>query len=208
MTIFDLVFLSGALTVIVCFIRAAYLVIRRRSSAAARVLRRTGIGASVYFITLIVTSLVQPGGVVALGAPNCFDDFCIAVDSAARLHSIGSVSGEGDFIVVSGRVVSRARGRRQRETDVRGVLMDSLGVRHEVSDRGQQALRALGGGGRSLTDFVEPMSANAFQLVFDVPASARALAFITVHGWFPGALIIGSDGSLFHRPTAVRLPMR
>jgi hypothetical protein len=207
-TVFDLLFLVGALATIGTLIRVLYLRLRGRARASARLVGRLGIGAGFYCIALIVASLVQPTRVLALGAPNCFDDFCIAVESAVWLKTIDSVHSEGEFVLVSGRVVSRARGRRQRETDVRGVLIDSLGERHEVSERGERALRAIGGTGANLTDFVDPMNANSFTLVFDVPASTRTVAFTTAHGWFPGALIIGSDESFLHRPSIVRLPFR
>jgi hypothetical protein len=205
MTIYDLVFLIGAIAAISTIVRATYLLVRGRVPKAGRVLMRLSIGAVVYFAALLLASFTQPLHDIHLGVPNCFDDFCIAVDSAVRVNTIGSVSSEGDFVVVSGRVLSKAR-RRQRETDVRGVLMDGAGARHEASVRGQQALEALGGAGSRLTDFVEPYGANAFKLVFDVPKTSQEFAFITAHGWFPAALIIGDQQSPLHRPSIVRLP--
>jgi hypothetical protein len=206
MTIFDLLFLVCALVAIGTIVRAAYLALRGRSHLALRTLVRLAVGSAIYGVVLVVVSMVQPEREVAVGDPHCFDDFCIAVDSAARLGSIGSVASAGDFVVVSGRVISKAR-RRQRETDVRGVLRDDEAGRHEVSTRGQQALRELGRAGNSLTDFVEPERPNTFELAFDVPKTSRTFEFITAHGWLPGALIIGGAESLFHRPTVVHVPV-
>ena len=204
MTIFDLIFLLSCLALIVTIARVLYLFARGRSSLGARALRRLSGLLVVYTIALFTAALVQPAKTVGIGVPVCFDDFCVAIDSAARWSRIGDVA-RGDFVVVSGRVISKAGGRRQREPDVYGVLLDGTGNRYRVSDRGEAALRRIGLAGANLTDFVDPMSANAFKLAFEVPADARSLAFITGHGVFPNALIIGNAQSPFHKPVMVPL---
>lgn len=206
MTLFDLLFLVCALATIVVVIRVLYLMLRGRTSDATRTAKRWAIGAGIYLVALLATSIAQPGRTVAIGTPSCFDDFCIAIDSSSRAPTIGPHKARGSFVIVSGRVISMMAGRRQRETDVRGVLRDDAGTRHEVSAAGQEALRATGRAGSSLTDYVAPSGTNRFAVAYDVPAASRSMDFIIAHGWFPGALIIGGEQSLLHRPAVVRLP--
>ena len=65
-------------------------------------------------------------------------------------------------------------------------------------------LRELGQAGSALTDFVEPAAKSSFALAFEVPQSSQRLRFVTKHGWFPRAIIIGDEESLMHRPTVVK----
>lgn len=62
-----------------------------------------------------------------------------------------------------------------------------------------------GGGSAALTDFVDAGSASRVQLVFDIPKDTRNLGFLTVHSWFPHALIIGDAQSVLHQPVVVPL---
>ena len=160
---------------------------------------------AVYAGVLTVFSLAQPTQVIAAGTSHCWDDWCIAVDSAHRTHTIGSDTADGDFVIVHARVLSKAMRRRQRETDTRGAVLDEQGHLHEISPRGELALKRLSGTHASLTDFVEPGGVNEVALVFDVPSGTKRVEFQTLHGWFPGALIISEAGSLFHRPAVVVL---
>jgi hypothetical protein len=205
MTLSDLVFLLSVLALIGSAVRVVYLFARSRKSAAARLARRIGGGVAVYSAALLLTALVEPERTIALGVPQCFDDFCIAVDSATRRPGIGDAAAPRDFLVVSGRVISKAGGRRQREADVYGAVLDGQGHRFAVSERGQETLRRLGLAGSNMTDFVDPATENTFRLAFEVPSDAQSLAFVTRHGAFPNALIIGNPESPFHKPVIVPL---
>lgn len=206
MTIYDLVFLVSFLIVAGTVLRLAYLAARKRWPTARRLSQRLAAFIAVYFAALLACSAFQPAKTVALHEPQCFDDFCIAVDSAVRQPSIGTTAARGDFIVVSGRLVSRAARRRQRETDVAGVLRVDANDYVGISESGEAALRSMGLAGDSLTSFVEPLGSNAFKLAYDVPKSSRRFEFVVQHGAFPADIIIGDSQSFFHRRTAVELP--
>jgi hypothetical protein len=205
MTIFDLVFLLAALGAIVAVVRISYLLLRGRRAGAARTLRRLAIGAAAYFGMLAVVSITQPRAVVARGAPRCFDEWCIAVDGARRQSTIGPVRASGQFVIASVRVLNQGRGRRQRESDVRAELLDARGRRYPLSEPGQAAYMATTGDRSALTDFVDAGSSRPVQLVFDLPDDVHDADFLTLHGWFPNALIVGGAESVFHRPTVVPL---
>lgn len=204
MTLFDLLFLLCALVAIGALLRAGYLLARRRTGQAGALIVRLGAATAVYLAVVLVVSLASPGREIARGAPHCFDDFCITIDSAVRTRVLGTTSSDEDFVVVSGRLSTTAR-RRQRETDIRGALLDEHGRTFAVSARGQQTLEMLGEAGSALNDFVEPMGQNPFKLAFEVPRTSRTLRFVTKHGWFPGAIIIAGEESLLHRPAVVNL---
>ncbi len=75
-------------------------------------------------MVLVTVSLATPQKVLPVGELQCFDDWCITVQAVARQQRIGATSAHGVFLVVTTRVSSRARGRRQRETDVYVYVTD------------------------------------------------------------------------------------
>ncbi|MEO7041257.1 MAG: hypothetical protein ABI035_03245 [Gemmatimonadaceae bacterium] len=205
MTLFDLAFLLGLLITLGSLPRATYLLLRRRRNKAVRVLTRLLLFAGAYMSVLVAVSIAQPKQTLALGRARCFDEWCIVVDNAQRRSSIGTVRADGQFIIVSARVLNQGRRRRQRETDVGARLLDDRGFLYVTSARGQAALVQTAGGSAALTDFVNAGSTIRVQLVFDVPNTTRNLEFLTVHSWFPHALIIDDAQSVLHEPVVVPL---
>jgi hypothetical protein len=206
MTPFDLLFIVSFVGMIIGALRTGYLLARGRIVAARiTALRLVGFVA-LYGSALVLVSLLSAGKVMAVGEPRCFDEWCIAVTGVSRKPSIGNVKANGLFYVVSLRVSSRSRGRRQRENDVYTYLTDGRGRRFEVSPSGQDALERAGLAGSPPTSFVDPGGAFESRLAFDVPDDASDVGFVkTSHGWFPRLLIIGEPGSLLHSPTIVQL---
>ena len=206
MSLFDLLFILSSLIVVVAFVRACYLVLRKQVSAAKHTVARLAIFIAIYTVTLVAVSLVTPQKKLRLGDVRCFDDWCISVVSASRQPSIGNVSANGIFYIVTVRVSSRSRGRRQREVDVLTYLTDRRGRRFEVSPVGQDALQRAGLASPSVTSFVDPGESIESRLAYDVPNGTTDLGFIkTSYGWFPVRLVIGDSSSFFHRPTVVEL---
>ncbi len=206
MTPFDLLFILSFVIVVVAFVRACYLLLRKRLSAAKHTAIRLAVFIAIYSVTLVMVSLVTPQKKLRLGEARCFDEWCITVVSASRQSSIGAISANGTFYVVTVRVGSRSRGRRQREVDVHTYLTDSLGRRFDVSATGQDALQRAGLAGASVTSFVDPGQSFESRQAYDLPKDATHVGFVkTSYAWFPVRLIIGESSSFLHRPTIVPL---
>jgi hypothetical protein len=206
LTLSDLLFIASFLITIVATVRAGYFLLRRRAVAAKQTATRLAVFIAIYFVTLVVVSLLTPQKKLRVGDVRCFDEWCIAVVSASRQPRVADVAAKGNFYLVTVRVSSRSRGRRQREVDVYTYLADSLGRRFEVSATGQGALERSGLAGSILTSFVDPGGSFESRLAYDVPLDATDVGFVkTSHGWFPLRLIIGESASFLHRPAIVLL---
>jgi hypothetical protein len=207
MSIFDLLFLASMLGVAIVVVRILYLLIRTRWHAAGRTSAWLLMFIAAYMLVLAGFSIAEPRQEVAIGTPQCFDDWCITVEATSRQDAIGTTRASGTFCVATVRVSSRAKGRPQRETDVRVYLLDDRGRRFDVSPTGQRALEQQGLAGSPLTSFVDAGGFFESRLAFDVPRDVRQLNLVkTSWGWFPFRLIIGDPQSWLHRPTVVPLP--
>src|SRR5580704_8574124 len=205
MTPFDLLFIISFLVTVIATVRAGYLLLRKRVAAAKQTGTRLAVFLTIYGVTLVGVSLASPQKKLRVGEVRCFDEWCITVASASRQPSIGDVRANGIFYVVTVRVSSRSRGRRQREGDVCTYLTDSRSRRFDVSPMGQNALQRAGVAGEPVTSFVNPGGSFDSRLAFDVPQDATDVGFLKKGcGWLPNP-IIGDPGSFLHRPTTVRL---
>jgi hypothetical protein len=206
MTPSDLLFIVSFLITVGAVIRAGYFLLRKRAAASKQTATRLAVFIAIYAVTLVMVSLVTPQKKLRAGDARCFDEWCITVVSASRQPRIGDVTANGIFYLVTVRVSSRSRGRRQREVDVYTYLTDSLGRRFDVSPTGQGALERTGLAGALVTSFVDPGGSFYSRLAYDVPINATDIGFVkTSHAWFPLRLIIGESSSFLHRPTIVLL---
>jgi hypothetical protein len=206
MSLFDLLFLVSFAAAIITIGRIVYLSFRGRFRAARTTLIRLLVCVAAYMAVLIGFSLAKPRREIPIGVTRCFDEWCITVEQATRQATIGTTRAAGTFYVITLRVSSRAKQRRQRETDVYIYLIDEFGRRIEISPSGQQALAHANLAGEPLTSFLDPGSSFLSRLAFDIPPNARHLWLVKAsHGWFPVRLIIGEPQSWLHRPTVVPL---
>jgi len=205
MSLGDLVFILSFLGMVVAVSRIVWRLARGRLTDAKRSAARLAGFLALYFAVLLAVSMTTPGKRVPVGESQCFDEWCIAVVGVEKPASIGGVRPNGVFWIVNARVSNRGRGRGQRETGAFAYLLDRDGHRFDPSPEGQAALARQGTGGSRLTAFVDPGGSFSSRIVFDVPPSARDLAFVKSTGWFPVAFIIGDPGSLLHRRTVVDL---
>ncbi|HMF64052.1 MAG TPA: hypothetical protein VK608_08200 [Edaphobacter sp.] len=150
----------------------------------------------VYMAALVVTSLLQPQKVVAMGQDQCFDHMCFAVTEAEEVP--GFLSHDGSRLVrVSVRISNRGPGEAQSEGLIRAYLVDAQGRRWEQSP---------GISGVRLTARVTAGSSIVSEPVFKVAKDASGLQLIFTHGWKqPGILMIRDPDSLWHKRTVVPL---
>ncbi len=192
MTVFDLIFLMVLPAVVVTLLLTAVTLMRRQYRRAQKLLSGLAVFVAAYFAVILGVSLTSPREVVALQEPQCFDDWCIAVDQVEMAPSGADVA-----YTVTLRIFSRARGRPQRENGVSVYLLDGQNRRYKpAADPLAPPLNTLLNPGESV------LTVRRFTL----PADALKPGLVVAHGRFPGLFIIGDDQSLLHKPTVVLFP--
>ena len=191
MTIFDLLFLVAALSLLVALVIAAVQAVRGKLDGAGRICRRIGVVAATYFAIIVVVSLASPRQVIPMGVSQCFDDWCIAAQRAEH-QRVGST----DSLRVVMQLSSLARGISQGERDVRVYLID---------DRGRRYLPIAEPGATPLSTQIPPQGNVAVSRLFLLPVDAHHPMLIVAHDAFPHCCIIADRESLLHRQAVVPL---
>ena len=186
MTLFDLLFLAIFLATAVTLIYAAYCSLRGRLAKAGKVVLGAAIFWAVYLVIVTAVALATPRKVLAMGERRCFDDWCLTVVSAD----------EGRPFKVTLRVYSDAKRVAQSAPYNRVFLEDDTGKRYSAGpENGQPPFSKMIGPGESYDTIRE----------FDVPAGVKIMGLVVGHsGPGPGALIIGDDDAIFHKPAIVK----
>jgi hypothetical protein len=188
MNIFDLLFIALFLAGVGTLLTALLWVLRQQFARALRVLRTLLICAAVYMCVVAISSLFIPRRVLSIGESECFDDWCIGVESSSPPP-----------YVVSLRLQSRARRVPQRENNVVVYLTDSAGRRYDpLPDPSAVPFNVL----------LQPQESVLATRRFQTPANARDLGLVIAHegGGFPiGWFIIGYE-TWFRKPAIGRLP--
>lgn len=192
MNLFEPLFVLLVLVTVATLLTAAVLAVAGKSGRAGRIIRRLGIGASVYFAIVISVSIVSPQQVYRLGDAQCFDDWCIAVVGARWM---GSPPVERYEVTL--RLSNRARRVPMGEKGTVVYLVDTRGRRYDpLPDELNVRLDTMLQPGESI---------NATRR-FDVPRDAPNLGLIYTHqGGFPIGWFIITEGGWFQKPPIVRL---
>lgn len=193
MNIFDLLFILVFLTSAGTLLWAAVLAMRGRGARALALLRRFAICAAVYFGIVILASVFWPRTVLQTGERHCFDDWCIAVESASH-----QPAGDRVAYTVHLQLSSTARGVTQRERNMVVYLVDDRGRRYDPLRNASDT---------PLDTPLAPGESVAATRTFEAPTDARDPGLVMTHqGGFPiGWFIIGYE-TWFHKPAIVRLP--
>ncbi len=186
--IFILLFLAAVISLLTCGVLA----LRRRFDRARRILLRLGAGAASYMLVVIAVSLVLPRRSVAIGADQCFDDWCIAVAGFSQAPEAQQTKYDVDL-----KLSSRARRIAQRENNLAVYLTDDQGHRVEAAADSSTA---------PLNVLLKPQESVIVRRSFLVPAGSTGVAAVITHeGGFPiGWFIIGYD-TWFRKPPFIRL---
>jgi hypothetical protein len=193
MKLTDLLFIVLFLVAVGTLFTAGWFAVRGQFRRARGILLRLLAGAAAYMLVVVAVSLILPQRAVELGEPQCFDDWCVAVDGYKRLP-------EGDHAEyrVDLRLSSRARRVSQRENNLAVYLTDQQGRRYDpVADESQVPFNTLLG----------PQESVVASRSFVVPGDAGEVGAVVAHeGGFPiGWFIIGYD-TWFRKPPLVKLP--
>ena len=158
--------------------------IRGRRSKA---LPRCGILLGVYLACVVGVSLFSSRKFIEPGQNRCWDDWCIAVAHASRT----------DYgYDVDLRLSSRARRVAQREQGVRVYLVD---IKDHLYEPFPEVTY------EPLDMVLQPGQSVVVKRQFRIPQGTDILGLTTRHSSFPGVVIIGDDGSLFHKSTLMKL---
>jgi hypothetical protein len=193
MSPFDLLFILLFLISVVTLLTAAVAAIRGRR--AAGILGVWTICVAIYLAGVAAVALATPQRVYAVGEDRCFDDWCIAVESADR-----SPAPQGILYTVTLRVSSRARRVTQREKGANVYLTDDRGRRFDATPDPSAT---------PLDVSLEPGQAVRAKRTFLVPTDAHDVGLAFFHegsSCFPGCFIIGEDSNPLHKHAVVRLP--
>ena len=186
--IFILLFLSAAVTLLAVL----WHTLRGRFARARRILLRLLAATAAYMAVVAGVSLVMPRRTFQVGAPQCFDDWCIAVTGSTR-----SPQTAGTAYTVDVRLFSRARRVSQRENNLSVYLTDSLGRRfNPVPGAPAAPMNVLLAPGASVTvsrSFLLPNDASDVEVV------------ITHEGGFPFGWFIVVNDTWFRKPPVARL---
>lgn len=192
MTVFDLIFIGVFFTTLILLMAAAVAAMRGHGRVALGLLGGLGVCIAAYLVVVGVTSLVSPRRMIALNEPQCFDDWCVAVDQVDR-----TPAGTNSAYTVTLRLFSRARGRAQRENGVNVYVLDDQGRRYEPQPDPQAV---------PFNQLLSPGESVRAIRRFLVPANAHNPGLVITHGRFPGLFIIGDEQSLFHKPSIIQFP--
>ena len=195
MTIFDLLFIVVVFASVATLAVVITSALRGRFSQAVKLLALYGVCLAFYLGVIVVVSLASPQRILALGENRCFDDWCIAVDDAARSESLTEA-----VYTVTVRLSNRAKRVSQRENGVVVYMMDEKGRQFEAAADPSAAPFNL---------LLQPGQFVTTTRTFQVSGASGQLELVVGHDGlssFPGRFIIGDDSSLFHKPTIVRLP--
>ncbi len=184
MTLFEPLFLLCVLALLASLARLVQLLVTRRPVRSLAIRIASCIAA--YFAMLITVSVLSPARVYQPGQPQCYDEWCLAVDKVE--HADGALR-------VHLNVMSEAKRVTQREFGVEVDLQDESGRRYApIAEFGTPIDSSVGPGERFRAG-----------RVYRLPAGARESAIVLKHGG-PGLLVIADRGSLFHRPSRMLLP--
>lgn len=207
MKLADLGFILVFLLTVLGVLRAVYLLLRRRVTDARRAASRLAMLLLAYLGVLLIVSVVSPAATYAMGAPWCFDDWCLTVDSVTAPATIGTARPIHQWRLAWLTVRSTMRRGQQAEPDAYVFLLDHAGVRTYANAVGERALDEASPRRKRLTDRLDPQSTFQVQTAFDVsPENGPFGLSKSRRNRFPGIFIIGDPESLLHRRTTVPLP--
>jgi hypothetical protein len=189
---FDLLFIGVFLATVVSLGRIMLAVRRRKYSRALTILLRLAVALGIYLGAVVLVSVVSDRRELHVGDRQCWDDWCLAVTQVRSQAGDGARSYELTFLISS-----RARRRAQRASDTQVYLLDDRSRRYDPTpDSAAVPFDVL----------LQPGEVVRITRLFQLPVDAREPVLVATHGgWFPGLFIIGEPGSLFHKPTVVRL---
>ncbi len=192
MSIFDLLFILVVLATAATLLVAAGLALSGNRRGASSLLKGYGLFLGTYLLIVIAVSLFTRPRTFRVGEPQCFDDWCIAVEQVHHTND----QREAVYDVTL-RYFNRARGRPQRERNVTVYLIDDHGRRYDP-DTSPATVPF---------DRVVPAGESVTAArVIKTPPDAHIKGVVVAHeGGFPITWFIIGEGP-FRKPPVVEVP--
>jgi hypothetical protein len=190
-TVYDLLFIVVFLTGVGTLTVAAALAFHGRHTRALVILRRLALWTAIYVGIVYLATALSKQVVLRLGEPQCFDDWCIAVDGLQRTPMNATLQYD-----ITLRIFSRARRVAQRENGAKNVyLVDARWKRYNPVPAGREV---------PLNILLQPGESVTAARRFELPADDRNVGLMLDHSPWPICVVIGECGA-FHKGTIVRL---
>jgi hypothetical protein len=196
-----------------------------RGGLARKIPLAAGVLVLGYSAVLVTASAMSRDWTIAPGEEKYFCEIdchlAYSVTGVDRTKTIQTVPNQtastGVFYILTvrtrfdERTISPHRGNGPLTPSPRVVmLLDEQGRSYSISSEGQQAMElSLGDRWTPLVEPLRPGESYATPLVFDLPASARPAKLLirtAVEPAWLGRLLIGDEGSLFHKKVYLRVP--
>jgi hypothetical protein len=192
-TVFDILFILIFFATVIALITAAVQAIRGRSRKSLRILIVSAVSLAAYFTICCLSTVLTPRRVLTTGTPQCFDDWCVALENAIKIRT-GTINSYQTTI----RIFSQAKRVTQRENGIAFYMEDDLGYRYasipNTSDVPSNSL-------------LQPGESVTLTRGFQIPSNVHLAGFVVTHeGGFPiGWFVIGEGQGLFHKEPITRL---
>ena len=210
---------AGFLLVVAALVLIQSLVVRRHGRAKFFLLAMLVIGGA-YLAAILIFSLASHEKVLARGEEKHFCEvdchLAYSVVETRQAKTLGGSSNrttaQGSYTIVTIKTrfdettISTRRGDGLLYPNSRVLtLIDERGNKYSPSDEGQRALNTAQSSGKPLATPLWPGESYTTDVVFDLPAEAKASTLLINEGEWETHLVIGHENSPLHRQTRFQL---
>ena len=208
---------TGFLLFVAALVVIQSLVVRRRGRAKFMLLAMLVI-AGAYLAAILIFSLASHEKILARGEEKHFCEIdchlAYSVINTRQSKTLGNppTTAQGTYTVVTIKTrfdettISARRGDGLLYPNSRVLtLIDERGNKYSPSDEGQRALDTAQSSGKPLVTPLRPGESYTTDVVFDLPADAKASTLLINEGEWETHLVIGHENSPLHRKTRFQL---
>ena len=208
---------AGFLLFVAALVLIQSLVVRRHGRAKFVLLAMLVI-AVAYLAAILIFSFASHERVLARGQEKHFCEIdchlAYSIVNTRQSKTLGNpaATAQGTYIIVTIKTrfdettISTRRGDGLLYPNSRVLtLIDERGNKYSPSDGGQRALDTAQSSGKPLVTPLRPGESYTTDVVFDLPADAKASTLLINEGEWETHLVIGHENSPLHRQTRFQL---
>lgn len=210
---------TGFLCLLAALVLLQSVIVKRRKRARV-VLLVMLIIAGAYLAAILIFSIASQEKVLARGAEKYFCEIdchlAYSIINTRQSKAVGTsgtqATARGVYTVVTIKTrfdettISPTRGDGQLYPNSRVLtLIDERGNKYAPSPEGKRALEAVQSAGTALTTPLRPGESYTTDIVFDLPAEAKAVTLLINEGEWLTHLVIGHENSPLHKKAKFQL---